>query len=66
MIAAIQDAYKDATAPAVFRPASGIARFFDGFQIEPPGLADVAQWHNPHARPDACAVRFLGAAGRKQ
>ena len=64
-MAAIQDAYKEATAPAVFRPASGIARFFDGFQMDPPGLADVAQWRTPDPAHRPAAVRFLGAAGRK-
>ena len=65
-MAAIQDAYKGATAPAVFRPASGIARFFDGFEMDPPGLADVAQWRNPDPAHRPAAVRFLGATGRKQ
>jgi hypothetical protein len=64
-MAAIQDAYKEATAPAVFRDTPGIRRFFDGFALEPPGLVDVAHWRNldPARRP--AAVRLLGAAGRK-
>jgi hypothetical protein len=64
-MASIQDAYKEATAPAVFRTAAGIRRFFDGFKLDPPGLADVAKWRTPDPAPAPAAVRFLGAAGRK-
>ena len=35
-MAAIQDAYKEASAPAVFRTAADIAWFFDGFDLAPP------------------------------
>jgi hypothetical protein len=65
-MAAIQDAYKEATAPAVFRDTRGIRRFFDGFKLEPPGLVDVAHWRNPDPASRPAAVRFLGAAGRKR
>jgi hypothetical protein len=61
----IQDAYKEATAPAVFRDTPGIARFFDGFDLAEPGLAEVCRWRNPGPAPAPAAVRFLGAAGRK-
>ena len=61
----IQDAYKEASAPAVFRTAGDIARFFDGFELTEPGLAGVAEWHNPDPEPAPAAVRFLGAVGRK-
>jgi hypothetical protein len=64
-MAAIQDAYKGASAPAVFRSAPGIGRFFDGFRLVPPGLTGVAQWRTPVPEPAPAAVRFLGAAGRK-
>ena len=64
-MAAIQDAYKEATAPAVFRTAAGIKRFFDGFELAEPGLAEVSRWRNPAPELAPAAVRFLGAAGRK-
>lgn len=64
-MAAIQDAYKEATAPAVFRDTAGIGRFFDGFELTEPGLAEVSRWRNPAPAPAPAAVRFLGAAGRK-
>jgi hypothetical protein len=62
---AIQDAYKEASAPAVFRTAADIAWFFGGFDLVPPGLTGVADWRNPHPEPAPAAVRFLGAVGRK-
>jgi S-adenosyl methyltransferase len=64
---AIQDAYKEASAPAVFRTTREIAWFFDGFELAPPGLAEVARWRNPHPDPVSApaAVRLLGAVGRK-
>jgi hypothetical protein len=62
---AIQDAYKEASAPAVFRTTAGIARFFDGLELAQPGLVQVPHWRNPHPSPAPAAVRFLGAVGRK-
>jgi len=64
-MAAIQDAYKEATAPAVFRDTPGIARFFDGLELAAPGLAEVSRWRNPDPAPAPAAVRFLAAIGRK-
>ena len=64
-MAAIQDAYKEATAPAVFRDKPGIARFFDGLELAAPGLAEVSRWRNPDPAPAPAAVRFLAAIGRK-
>jgi hypothetical protein len=64
-MAAIRDAYKEATAPAVFRDTAGIGRFFDGFEIVEPGLAEVSRWHNPAPAPAPAAARFLAAVGRK-
>jgi hypothetical protein len=64
---AIQDAYKEASAPAVFRTARDIAWFIDGFDLAPPGLVEVSRWRIPHPAPEPApaAVRFLGAVGRK-
>ena len=64
-MAAIQDAYKEASASAVFRDTAGIARFLDGLELVQPGLAEVSEWRNPDPGPAPAAVRFLGAAGRK-
>ena len=64
-MSAIQDAYKEATAPAVFRDTRGIARFFDGFDLVEPGLAEICRWRSPVPEPAPAAVRFLGAVGRK-
>jgi hypothetical protein len=64
-MAAIQDAYKEASAPAVFRDTPGIARFLDGFDLVQPGLAEVSRWRNPAPAPAPAAVRFFAAIGRK-
>ncbi len=64
-MAAIKQAYKGASAPAVFRTAHGIRQFFGGFELTEPGLAEVGRWRSPAPEPAPAAVRFLGAAGRK-
>ena len=64
-MAAIQDAYKEASAPAVFRSVPRIGRFLDGLEPVQPGLAEVSRWRNPDPAPAPTAVRILGAAGRK-
>jgi S-adenosyl methyltransferase len=61
---AIRDAYADATAPAVFRTAKDIERFFDRFGLLQPGLVDVAEWRSGR-KPEAAEIRFVGAVGRK-
>ena len=61
----IQDAYKEASAPVVFRSTPGIARLLDGFGLVEPGLVEVSRWRSPRPAPAPAAVRFLGAVGRK-
>lgn len=65
-IATIRDAYKDATAPAVFRTFEEIERFFSGLDLLSPGLADVSNWRSNGRDPAArSTLRFLGGVGRK-
>jgi S-adenosyl methyltransferase len=66
VIAAVEDAYKTASAPAVFRTASQIRTFFDGLDLIPPGLADVTNW--PRRSPGTVqspALRFLAGVGHR-
>ena len=66
VIAAVEDAYKTASAPAVFRTASQIRAFFDGLDLVPPGLADVTSW--PGRSPGAArspALGFLAGIGHR-
>jgi hypothetical protein len=65
-ISTIREAYKNATAPAVFRTAAEIQALFDGFELVPPGLLEVAGWRSNGRDPAArAALGFLGAVGRK-
>jgi len=66
VMATIQQAYSNASAPAIFRTKSEISMFFAGFELVPPSLADVTRW-TPHAMftaqpPD---LRFLAGLGRR-
>jgi hypothetical protein len=67
VIAGVQEVYAKASAPAVFRTEAEIRRFFEGFDLERPGLVDVADWF-PYNRVFSAkppALRFLSGVGRK-
>lgn len=65
-VAEMQQVYGKATAPAAPRIEDGIARFFDGLQMVPPGLCDVASWHADPRPGQSGRVLFLGGIGRQQ
>jgi SAM-dependent methyltransferase len=46
-----------------FRPRDRILRFFDGFELVPPGLTDVERWRQDGAAPTR--LKIAGAVGRK-
>jgi hypothetical protein len=46
-----------------FRPRDAILRFFDGFQLVPPGLTDVERWRQEGAAPTR--LKIAGAVSRK-
>jgi SAM-dependent methyltransferase len=46
-----------------FRPRERILRFFDGFEVVPPGLTDVEKWRQDGAAPTR--LKIAGAVGRK-
>ena len=61
----IQDAYEDASAPAVFRNERDIGRFFHGFALVYPGITDVSEW-NPGVQPQPTpGLRIIGGVGEK-
>lgn len=65
--ATIKEAYATASAPAVFRTGPEIRAFFDGFDLEPKGLVQVAEWL-PYSYMYAQrlrTLRFLAGIGRK-
>lgn len=66
-MAMIHEAYDKASAPVVFRTRTEIASFFDGLNMEAPGLFDVTEWF-PYSRlfsNHPPALRFLAGVGRK-
>jgi hypothetical protein len=67
VIAAIRDAYANASAPAVFRTGQQIREFFTGFELVRPGLTEVDRWRgNNRERANPAALNFLGGVGRKR
>lgn len=61
----MQQVYAGATAPAAPRTEAGIARFFDGLQMVPPGLCDAAPWRAVPQPGQPGRALFLGGIGRK-
>jgi hypothetical protein len=45
MVAQIEAVYATTPTPIHFRPRAEIARFFDGFELVPPGLVTLNEWH---------------------
>ena len=66
MVKGLTEAYSGAAAPGVFRTARQIGDFFDGFDLEDPGVVHVSQWRPKDDAPGALpAVRCLAGVGRK-
>ena len=62
---AIRQAYRKATAPAVYRTEREIERFFHGFRLVYPGITDVSEWH-PIVQPQPTpGLRIIGGVGEK-
>ena len=61
----IQDAYADATAPAVFRSGAEIEALFGGFPLLSPGVVEVSKWrpHDLTTRVKS-TLRFLGGVAQ--
>lgn len=69
-LAAIEDLYRNATAPIVFRPRVQLQTFFAGFDLVEPGLVEIPDWC-PTSAEQSRAERAgtpwvsLAAVGRK-
>lgn len=62
----IRDAYKTATGPAVFRTKAEIGKFFCGFGLIDPGLAEVSRLRRNGDGPDRPSMlKIAGGIGRK-
>jgi hypothetical protein len=60
VMSAIREAYRTASAPAVFRSQEEIAAFFAGLDLIHPGLVDVPAWR-ASGRPSAPSVASGGS-----
>jgi hypothetical protein len=66
LAADVQESYKNASAPMVFRSRSAITRLFDGFELVDPGLVPPTDWRSDdleRARPGG--EWMLAGVGRK-
>ena len=64
VMATIREAYRTASAPAVFRSREEIEAFFAGLDLLHPGLVEVSAWRASEGR--SSALRFLGGVGGKR
>jgi len=62
--AELEAVYADTPWPKTLRSPDEILRFFDGFELVPPGLADMDQWV-PDADVPPTALKIPGGVGRK-
>lgn len=66
VISTIEEAYRRASAPAVFRSRIEIERFFDGFHLVKPGITEVSNWRGSKRKTAGPpALRFLSGVGKK-
>ncbi|MDN3351803.1 SAM-dependent methyltransferase [Actinomadura sp. DC4] len=63
VIAPIEDAYRSASTPVIFRPADQICSWFEGLDLVYPGVVDVTHWPTCIGVPTR--VRILGGLARK-
>jgi hypothetical protein len=65
-VADIQEKYKHASAPMVFRDRAAITRFFDGFELVDPGVVHLTEWRSDEAeRAQPGGKWMLAGVGRK-
>jgi hypothetical protein len=65
-VADIQETYKNASAPVVFRDREAITRFFDGFEPADPGVVHLTEWRSDELERTQPGGRWmLGGVGRK-
>jgi hypothetical protein len=59
---------KSPAEPTEFRSREGVERFYDGLELQPPGVVSLDRWHVPGGAPPPPAERQIpiyGALGRK-
>jgi S-adenosyl methyltransferase len=65
MVAQTEAVYASTPTPIHFRPRAEIARFFEGFDLVPPGLVILNQWRPDLDAPAPQPCWLYGAVGRK-
>ena len=60
----VQELYAQASAPAVFRSRAEVGRFFEGLELVPPGIGNVAAWHAGPRPTEPGRTIVLGGVGR--
>jgi S-adenosyl methyltransferase len=60
----VRELYTQASAPIVFRSRTEVARFFEGLELVPPGIGDVAAWHADLPTAPGRVI-VVGGVGRK-
>ncbi|GLY86136.1 SAM-dependent methyltransferase [Actinoallomurus iriomotensis] len=65
MVAQTEAVYATTPTPIHFRPQAEIARFFDGFELAPPGLVMLNEWRPDAEAPVPQPCWLYGAVGRK-
>ena len=61
----VRDLYARASAPVVFRSRAEVAGFFEGLELVPPGIGDVAAWHMGPLSAESGRTIVVGGVGRK-
>ena len=61
----VRELYAQASAPVVFRSRAEVAGFFEGLELIPPGIGDVAAWYADPAPGEPGRVIVVGGVGRK-
>ena len=61
----VRELYAQASAPAVFRSRAEIAGFFEGLELVPPGIGNVAAWHAGVLPAEPGRTIVVGGVGRK-
>jgi hypothetical protein len=60
----VRELYTQASAPIVFRSRTEVAGFFEGLELVPPGIGDVAAWHADLLTAPGRVI-VVGGVGRK-
>jgi S-adenosyl methyltransferase len=54
VIRTVEDTYRQATAPAIFRPSAELEKLFTGCDLLPPGIVPVSKW-----RPELTTIKAI-------